>query len=197
MFRYRSFAALSFSLFVAAVAYAQAAPEPPPATNEAHWRIYASGGRSMPNRHGQVELQSINFERSKRYGRRAEVGLIFSSHLINEPRSWFGTTYGDGKDKVPAAGVSLLIRRQFRSEKDPGRPFIEISSGPMWASERVPAATSHFNFISQLGLGYAFHADRPVSWVIGWRFAHISNGGYGRLNSGLNINSIMIGTQFR
>jgi len=36
-----------------------------------------------------------------------------------------------------------------------------------------------------------------MSWILGWRFGHISNAGYGRLNSGLNINSLMFGTRFR
>jgi len=193
----RSLVALSLSIVLAASAHAQSTTESTQSSEAAQWRIYASGGRSMPNRHGQVEMQSFNFERSKKYRKQAELGLVFSAHLIDEPRSWFGHMFGDGNDKVPAAGVSLILRRQFGNEKATSRPFVEISSGPMWASERVPAATSHFNFLSQAGFGYVFRSDRPVSWVVGWHFAHVSNGGYGRLNSGLNINSIMIGTQFR
>jgi len=156
------------------------------------WRIYASEGRSMQNWHGQAGLQSINFERSKKF-RRAELGVIFSTHLIDQPETWFG----DGHQNVPAAGVSLLARHRFKDDSHFAQPFVEVSSGPMWATERVPASTSHFNFLSQLGVGYVFHPDRKMAWVVGWRFGHISNAGYGRLNSGLNINSLMIGTQFR
>jgi hypothetical protein len=160
------------------------------------WRIYASDGRSMQNWHGQAQLQSINFERSKKYRWNGELGMIFSTHLINEPRNWLGNT-GDGNQNVPAAGVSLMARHRFKDDTHVAQPFIEISSGPMWSTERVPAATSHFNFLSQLGVGYVFHSDRRRAWVLGYRFAHISNAGYGRLNSGLNINSLMIGTQLR
>jgi hypothetical protein len=163
----------------------------------AQWRIYASDGRSMQNWHGQAQLQSINFERSKRYHWGGEFGYIFSSHVVTQPRSWLGNKYGDGNQNVPAAGVSLLVRHRFSNETHFAQPFVEVSSGPMLATERVPAATSHFNFLSQLGVGYVFHPDRRHSLVLGWRFAHISNAGYGRLNSGLNINSIMIGTQLR
>ena len=157
------------------------------------WRIYASEGRSIQNYHGQASLQSINFERSKKYHWGGELGVIASAHAVEQPKTWLG----EGHQNVPAAGLSLMLRHRFKDDTHAAQPFIEISSGPMWATERVPAATSHFNFYSQMGLGYVFHPDRKMAWIVGWRFGHISNAGYGRLNSGLNVNSLMVGTQLR
>ena len=181
----RSLFAVAISFVIAVASHAQ--------SNSSQWRIYASDGRSMQNWHGQATVQSINFERSKKYRWGGELGLIASTHMITEPKTWFG----DGRQNVPAAGLSLLARHRFKDDTHFAQPFVEVSSGPMWATERVPAATSHFNFLSQLGVGYVFHPDRKMAWVVGWRFGHISNAGYGRLNSGLNVNSLMIGTQLR
>ena len=200
----RPLTALAFAFLFTLAAHAQNSSEPPASSTDlktttpvAQWRVYASDGRSMQNWHGQAQLQSINFERSKRYHWGGEFGLIFSTHLITEPTSWFGNKFGDGNQNVAAGSVSLLLRHRFKSDTSFAQPFVELSSGPMLATDRVPAATSHFNFISQLGVGYVFHPDRRHPLLVGWRFAHVSNGGYGRLNSGLNINSIMIGTQLR
>ena len=184
----RSLIALTFIAAFSFSALGQEAPAKP------QWRIYASDGRSMQNWHGQAQLQSVNFERSKKYRWNAELGTIIHAHVINQPRTWLG---GGGDQNVPAVGMSLLARHRFTDDKHFAQPFVEVSSGPMWATERVPAATSHFNFLSQLGVGYVFHSDRHRALVVGWRFGHISNAGYGRLNSGLNINSLMVGTQFR
>jgi hypothetical protein len=185
VFSRRSLFAFAFSFVLAVAIQAQQAPQ---------WRIYASEGRSIQNYHGQAGVQSISFERSN--SRKTRLGLDFgvaaSAHAFEQARTWLG----DGHQNVPAAGLSLLARHRFAADSATAQPFVEISSGPMWATERVPAATSHFNFYSQLGVGYVIHPDRKRAWILGWRFGHISNAGYGRLNSGLNINSLMIGTQF-
>ena len=156
-------------------------------------RVYASGGKTITNYHGQASVESVTFERSRNYRWHTEIGYAFLAHAIEQPRTWLG----DGHQNVPAAGVSLLARHSFKDDTHTVQPYVEVSSGPMLATERVPAATSHFNFYSQLGIGFNIHPERKMSWILGWRFGHISNAGYGRLNSGLNINSLMIGTRFR
>jgi hypothetical protein len=188
--------AFAFALAVSGSAAAQTAASDTSDTR-AQVRVYASGGRSLQNWHGQATLQSVNFEFARPYRKHSEIGLIFAPHIINQPRSWFGDLYHDGEENVRAVSASMLYRRQFQRESKKAQPFIEISTGPMWAEKRVPAATSRFNFISQAGFGYVFRPDAPVSFVLGYRFAHISNGGYAPRNPGLNINSIMIGTRLR
>jgi hypothetical protein len=75
------------------------------------------------------------------------------------------------------------------------QPYLEMGSGPMWASRRVPAATSRFNFITQTGFGVVVYPQRTSALVIGYRFAHISNAGYAPRNPGLNVSSLLIGVQ--
>jgi len=191
----RALSAIAFALLFVLVVQADEKQDAQP--RKAEWRIWASDGRSMQNWHGQAQLQSLNFERSKRYPWRTEFGFIFSPHIVTQPREWAPYLAGDREDNVFAGSASLMVRHRFNSDKNFAQPFIEISSGPMWAQRRIPANTSHFNFISQLGLGYVFHPQNRASLIVGWRFAHISNGGYAPRNPGLNINSLMIGTRLR
>jgi hypothetical protein len=163
---------------------------------DASMRVYAIGGKSMQNWHGQATIESVNIEWYKPYRGWGDFALVLSPYKVSQPRSWFGDKYGDGEESVRAGSAALLYRRRFRTD-EPVQTFVEISSGPMWASRRIPAATSRFNFISQGGFGFVFFPERRASLVLGYRLAHISNAGYAPRNPGLNINSLMIGTQFR
>ena len=159
--------------------------------------VYATGGKSVTNWHGQGAVAALNIEFARSLSSRTDIGFIFSPMSINQPRSWFGDAYGDGDENVRAIGGSLFARRKFRAKHERMHLFAEISSGPMWAERRVPAATSRFNFASQAAAGLVFmpHSAMPVT--IGYRFMHISNGGYAPRNPGLNVSSIMIGTVVR
>jgi hypothetical protein len=117
--------------------------------------------------------------------------------IVRQPRSWFGDQFGDGEENVRAIAGSVLIRRRFREESDRRSYYIEAGTGPMWAEKRVPAATSRFNFLSQAGAGMVLYPQNRVSMVIGYRFGHISNGGYAPRNPGLNVSSLVIGTRIR
>jgi len=159
--------------------------------------VYASGGKSVTNWHGQVAVAALNIEFARALSPRTDLGFILSPMSINQPRSWFGDDYGDGDEDVRALGGSLFARRKFRVKHERMHLFAEMSSGPMWAERRVPASTSRFNFASQAALGFIFmpHSAMPVT--VGYRFMHISNGGYAPRNPGLNVSSIMIGTVIR
>jgi len=159
--------------------------------------VFLSGGRSIQNWHGQADVDAINFELIRDWSRRTEVGFVVSPMRIRQPRSWFGNTYGDPDETARALSGSLLIRHRFMIESKHMQPYIELSTGPMWATRRVPAATSHFNFISQAGFGAVFAPNRPMSFVLGYRMAHVSNGGYSPRNPGLNIHTIVFGTRIR
>lgn len=159
--------------------------------------LFVSGGRSQQNWHGQADVDAINFEFIRDWKPRTEVGFVIAPTVITQPRSWFGDAFGDPHEKARALSGSLLIRHRFMAESRRVQPYIELSTGPMWATRRVPAATSHFNFISQGGFGGVFFPNRPVSFILGYRLAHISNGGYSERNPGLNIHTIVFGTRFR
>lgn len=156
--------------------------------------VYATGGKSVTNWHGQVALTALNIEFARSLSPRMDVGFILSPMSVNQPRSWFGDDYGDGDENVHAIGGSLFVRRNFRVKHERMHLFAEMASGPLWAERRVPASTSRFNFASQAAAGFVLmpHSAMPVT--VGCRFMHISNGGYAPRNPGLNVSSIMIGT---
>ncbi len=159
--------------------------------------IFFSGGRSIQNWHGQANVDAINFELIRDWTQRTELGFVIAPTVVTQPRSWFGNKYGDPDETARALSGSFLIRHRYMTDSKRVQPYIELSTGPMWATRRVPAATSHFNFISQGGFGAVFAPNRAMSFVLGYRLAHVSNGGYADRNPGLNIHTIVFGTRFR
>jgi len=153
-----------------------------------HFTIYGTAAKSAPNKHGQVDLQSLNFELSQptKYG--IDLGTVFAPTHMTQPADFFDTLHQT--ESVNAASLSLLARKMFR-ERGAVQPYVELSSGPIFASKRVPESTSHFNFISQAGAGVITTGHTP--WMFGLRFGHISNAGYAERNPGINFTAILVG----
>ena len=170
------------------LALAQSAPEV---------RVYATGGQTARTWHGQADLQALNVELGRAVSPRTDVAFVFAPMNLWQPRSWFGDQYGDGNETVRAVSGSLLLRRRFRVESARLQYYGEASMGPMWAEKAVPASTSRFNFLTQFGAGVILmpHARFPV--MAGYRFLHISNGGYSPRNPGINASAVMVGLQIR
>ena len=177
-----------------------AAAETPRAFN-----LYLATGSNPSNVHGHSNFKTITFERtfaapriierwSHLHG--LEAGAALSYHDIRQPRSWFGHTYGDPDDSVRGESLLLFLRKEWRSSGEL-RPFLDLGTGPMWANRRVPAATSRFNFNSQLGLGATLFAGSRWPVLAGYRFQHISNGGATGRNPGLDVHSFFIGATIR
>jgi Lipid A 3-O-deacylase (PagL) len=154
---------------------------------------YATGGQSLKTWHGQATIESLSIEGTRALSPRTELAFVFAPMHVNQPRSWFGDQFGDGDENVRAISAALLLRRTFRD----GSLYVEAGTGPMWAERRVPAATSRFNFHSQFGAGLVLWPRKRASMIVGYRFGHISNGGYAPRNPGLNVSSIVIGTRVR
>jgi len=184
--------AIASFLFLASGALAAPLFGPPERIN-----VYLAGGRSIQSMHGQASIESIQFELARNWSPRTEVGLILAPMNVQEPRSWFGNHYGDPDETARGASLAPMIRRRLFRRSQSYEPFVELSTGPMWTTRRVPAATSHFNFISQAGIGAVLFPNRPMAVVVGYRFAHISNGGLAPRNPGLNVHTLVIGTRFR
>ena len=119
----------------------------------------------------------------------------------------FGDQYGDGNESVQALSASLLVRHTWRPSSRI-RPYVEAASGPIVAEKRVPAATSRFNFedgrrgfvpglLSGRNSSRVFNAAGRVPLFAGYRFLHISNGGYAPRNPGLNVSAAVFGVQLR
>ena len=155
--------------------------------------VHAAGGKSLKTWHGQATIESLNVELARELRPRTELALVFAPMHITQPRSWFGDQFGDGDEDVRALSAALLLRRTFFNEL----AYVEGGTGPMWAERRVPAATSRFNFHTQLGAGVVLRPQSRVSIIAGYRFGHISNGGYAPRNPGLNVSSLVLGTRIR
>ena len=162
----------------------------------AELRVSVSGGKSLTSWHGQTDLQAVHFELGRALSPRTTVAVVASPMMVRQPRSWFGDQYGEGDESVRALAVSLLARRTFRVEA-PVQWYFEGATGPMLAEKRVPASTSRFNFATLAGLGIVFNADGRMPVSAGYRFMHVSNGGYSPRNPGLNFSAVVIGVQFR
>jgi hypothetical protein len=156
--------------------------------------VYATGGKSNTNRHGQAEIESVHFEWGKALSARTELVFVAAPHVITQPISSFGEGV-EGEERVRAISGSLMLRRRFMINSSLVQPYLELGSGPMWATRRVPASTSRFNFISQTGFGAVLFPKRASAFFVGYRFAHISNAGYAPRNPGLNVSSLLIGVQ--
>lgn len=159
-------------------------------------RVVAAGGKSSTTWHGQADLQLLQLELGHALSPRTTVALVAGAVNLWQPRSWFGDLYHDGNESVRGVAGSVLVRHTWR----PGarlRPYIEGATGPMVAQKRVPASTSRFNFMSQAGAGFLLNGDGRVPVFAGYRFLHISNGGYSPRNPGLNVSAAVIGVQLR
>ncbi len=157
--------------------------------------ITATGGKSMTGWHGQADLGALSVELGHDLSPRTEVGVVIAPVNLWQPRSWFGDQYGDGNESVNGLSGALLARRKFNVRSDRSHFYLEGAFGPVWAEKRVPAATSHFNFISQAGAGLIIAPRSRLPFVIGYRFLHISNGGYAPRNPGLNISALVLGVR--
>jgi len=160
--------------------------------------VYVFGGKSMTGRIGQADIEAVNYELGHAISSRTEFGSVVTLMNIRQWKSGYDDQFGDGSHNVPAVSSSLFVRRHFGGGSSRVRPFVELSSGPVWSQKRVPAGTSRINFISQGGFGVTIHPSERYGVILGWRFGHISNGGIeGDKNPGYNTNALVVGVQFR
>jgi hypothetical protein len=161
---------------------------------------YLSGGGSRMNFHGHSLFRTIQFEVAgdsavaNRWMPRTNAGISISYSDIHQARSWFGYRYGDPDDWVRAVSSCFLLRRHWWDGSDM-QPYAELGTGPMWSNRRVPAATSRFNMNSQLGLGVVLFPRARMPLHVGYRFSHISNGGWTGRNPGLEVHQAFIGVR--
>ena len=180
-------------LFVVASLVATCAFAADPVRDPRALTIFAAGGRSIQNWHGQATFESIHFEWSQPWRWKTQLAFDVAPYAIRQPRSWFGDQYHDGDENVRAISAAAIVRRTFRPDSMV-RTYLEIGTGPMVANRRVPAATSHFNMATQAGFGVIL-MSRDVGLYAGYRFWHVSNGGIASRNPGYNVNGIVIGSR--
>ena len=155
------------------------------------------GGKSITTWHGQAAMQAMSIAIAKPISPRTDVSFALVPLVLDQPKSWFGNQYGDGNEDVNGVAVSVLVRRTFHRASTRWNYYLEGGTGPMFSEKRVPASTSRFNFMTQLGAGFVLTPAARVPLLIGYRFDHISNGGYSPRNPGLNVSSLVLGLRFR
>ncbi len=86
-----------------------------------------------------------------------------------------------------AAGGSFLLAYNFLSL---GRwvPFVDAGAGMIWTNlaPRISEQSTQFEFTLETGLGVHYFLYEHVTWTMGVRLHHISNGGLGDRNTGIN-----------
>lgn len=160
--------------------------------------LFVFAGKSMTGRIGQADIEALNYEIGHATSSRFEYGSVFSLMNLEQRKSGYDEQLGPGDRNVAGVSSQLFARYHFGSDASTVRPFVELSSGPLYTRYRVPAGTSRFNFISQGGVGVTIHPSARYGFIAAWRFGHISNGGIEPdKNPGYNINVIVVGVQLR
>lgn len=98
--------------------------------------------------------------------------------------------------KYTAFGVGLAPL-SLRLEGPPAARFrlaLHAEGGGIWFARRVPAETgTHFNFLAQYGVDCRFRMTQRLWIESGYRHIHLSNGGTGQVNAGLDMSSLDLG----
>ena len=86
-----------------------------------------------------------------------------------------------------AVGGSLVVKYNFLSF---GRwmPFWDVGAGMIWTNlaPRIPEQSTQFEFVLETGPGVHYFMTDTVTFTMGVRLHHISNGGLGDRNTGIN-----------
>ena len=89
------------------------------------------------------------------------------------------TTYGVGASPV---GLRVTIGHRRRVAG-----FVNLALGAMWFTRPAPASNTHiFNFTIDAGAGLRVVLNSGRAIALGYRLQHLSNGGLGPMNPGLD-----------
>ena len=96
-----------------------------------------------------------------------------------------------------AFGVAPLgLQMNFRPRKKL-QPFVQSTGGLLYFNERIPNVTgARFAFTADVGGGIEYRLQNRRSVTFGYKFYHISNGGRGLENPGIDNNVFYIGYTF-
>ena len=97
----------------------------------------------------------------------------------------------DESDTIHGAGLGIAARFYFSKEERKGF-YGEVGASTIWHSRYLERNTSRLNFLSEVGIGYEFRND----WHMAVKWEHISNGGMGSRNAGVNGVGLAFGYTF-
>jgi hypothetical protein len=154
-------------------------------------QIFTTGGHSVPGGRGDTGIWNAGL----RYGwvltephgpgflaGRFEYAIeAVPAYLIFQPTN---TAYG--------AGLNPLNLKWNLATRGHLVPYLELSGGTLFTTNKVPPGTSKANFTSSAAFGMHFLGHK-YAWTVEARYLHISNAGLDRLNPGVNTVEIKIG----
>ena len=95
-------------------------------------------------------------------------------------------------------GLSPFGLKMYLNPHGKTRPFAHAAAGGIVFSSPVPVQNStRLNFTVEYGGGLEFVRGNGRAAIVGFRFHHISNGSFGRVNPGLDANVIYVGFKKR
>jgi Lipid A 3-O-deacylase (PagL) len=94
-----------------------------------------------------------------------------------------------------AQGLKAALRYHFIG-LGPLVPYVEAAAGAGGTNLDVREIRSAFTFVLDGGVGVSYFVTPGVAVNLGYRLQHISNGGTGHPNRGLNSNTGVLGVSF-
>ena len=94
-----------------------------------------------------------------------------------------------------AEGLKIALRYHFVG-LGPLVPYLAGTVGAAGTNLNVQEIRSHFIFVLEAGAGVSYFVAPGVAFNLGYRLQHISNGGMGHPNRGVNSNSGVVGVSF-
>ena len=154
-------------------------------------QVWTSGGHTVPGGRGDTGIWNAGL----RYGwvltmphgpgflkGRFEYAVdAVPVYLIFQPKN---TVYGVGLNPVN-------LKWDFATRVKVA-PYLELSGGTLFTTDKVPPQTSAVNFASGVALGTHF-LGKKNAWALEARYLHISNAGLGDLNPGINTFEVRLG----
>jgi len=138
-----------------------------------------SGGKS---RTGDININGT-VEREFKLYEKLSVGL--RAH----PLFFYDEENSDG-ETIWGTGVGVTTRWYFQGDEKGW--FGEIMESVIVHSEEFRGNSTNFNLLTEVGVGYKFENN----WHVTGKWRHLSNGGIGTRNSGVNGVGVGIGFTF-
>lgn len=115
-----------------------------------------------------------------------ELNVAANYTLSTTPRYREGTYTGVG---ISPIGFQLNFLKEYTVQ-----PFLKSSGGFMYFSKRFPDDRGvRFNFTLELGGGLEFVLADNISFTLGYKYHHMSNGHLGNINPGIDSNVFYTG----
>jgi hypothetical protein len=158
---------------------------------QGNWRFESLGGSGLSSGDEGDRKGDYYFAGSLEYEwpifkSRIKVGLRLYPALI-----YYQDRNDKGKNDTVFAGAFGPVMRQYQYINHKGF-YWELGISQVWNSRLFRRNASHWNFLSEIGVGYKFDSD----WHIALKFQHISNAQTRSPNEGVNALALCLGFSF-